>query len=126
MFPTNEKENQKGVVLYLTIVLMAFMTSILLVLANLAINQTKNIYTSSDSVAAFYAADTGIEETLYKLYKDHWVPPAVNNCFLAWQDLFTNFEYQVCTSDTSIYKIWSTGRAKKTGTQRKIEIDMTP
>jgi len=134
MLTTKQNKKEEGVILYLTLVILAFMTSVLTVLVGLAISQTKNIWSASDSVGAFYAADTGIEETLYRIYKEGWVPSATSDCFIpvspaVWQDLSSEanyVEYNVCTSNSSQYKIWATGRFKTSGTQRKIEIDITP
>lgn len=60
----NTNQNQKGVSLYLTIVILSVLTAALLALITISISQIKIIWTLSDSVVAFYAADTGIEEML--------------------------------------------------------------
>lgn len=63
------KQNQKGVSLYLTIVILSVLMSCLLTLIGISISQIKIIWTLGDSVTAFYAADTGIEQVLYRIRK---------------------------------------------------------
>lgn len=62
-------KNQKGVSLYLTIVILSVLTACLLTLIGISISQIKIIYALGHSVTAFYAADTGIEQALYRIRK---------------------------------------------------------
>ena len=58
------KKNQKGLSLYLTIIILSVLTTAILALVSISVSQIKIILTLGDSVTAFYAADTGIEEVL--------------------------------------------------------------
>lgn len=60
---------QKGVSLYITIVIMTILLSIVLGLTNIIVTGAKIAGQFSDAVRAFSAADTGIENALYNLYK---------------------------------------------------------
>ena len=60
------KTKQKGVSLYLALLIMAILLSIGLGISAILFGQIKIIRGIGDSVVAFYAADTGIEEVLYK------------------------------------------------------------
>jgi hypothetical protein len=56
----------KGVSLYLALMIMFILIAIGLGISLIIVSQMKMIRGMSDSVVAFYAADTGIEEGLYK------------------------------------------------------------
>jgi hypothetical protein len=56
---------KKGVSLYLIIVIISVLLAVSLNVASLIIGGAKIIKGAADSVKAFYAADTGIEEALY-------------------------------------------------------------
>ncbi|MDD5696353.1 MAG: hypothetical protein PHO90_00010 [Candidatus Pacebacteria bacterium] len=56
---------KKGVSLYLVIVIISILLAVSLNAASLIIGGAKIIKGAADSVKAFYAADTGIEEALY-------------------------------------------------------------
>ena len=60
------KTKQKGVSLYLALLIMAILLSIGLGISAILFGQIKIIRGIGDSVVAFYAADTGIEEVLYR------------------------------------------------------------
>lgn len=61
-----QKTKQKGVSLYLALLIMAILLSIGLGISAILFGQIKIIRGIGDSVVAFYAADTGIEEVLYR------------------------------------------------------------
>jgi Tfp pilus assembly protein PilX len=58
------KSRQKGVSLYLALLIMAVILSIGLGVSAILLGQIKVIRGMGDSVVAFYAADTGIERAL--------------------------------------------------------------
>ena len=66
--------NQKGVVLYLAIVIMAVLLAIGLGLSSILIGQIRTFRGLGDSVVAIYAADTGIEKALYEENKGTPIP----------------------------------------------------
>lgn len=61
-----KKISQKGVSLYLALLIMAVLLSIGLGISAILFGQIKIIRGIGDSIVAFYAADTGIEEVLYR------------------------------------------------------------
>ena len=60
----SEFKPQKGVALYLALLIMAILLSIGLALSVILMGQMRMIRGMGDSVIAFYAADTGIEKAL--------------------------------------------------------------
>ena len=111
---------EKGVSLYLTIVILSVLVTALLALITISVSQIKIIWTLGDSVVAYYAADTGIERVLYDLYQGGYVPVPGECPYPAWQTL-GEAKYKVCVSEDSTSTIWSTGIYKNS--QRKIEIN---
>ena len=61
-----KKISQNGVSLYLALLIMAVLLSIGFGISAILFSQIKIIRGMGDSVVAFYAADTGIEEVLYR------------------------------------------------------------
>lgn len=59
-----KSQKEKGVSLYLTVVIMSVLLAISLGLSSILIVQIKVIKGMEDSVVAFFAADTGIENEL--------------------------------------------------------------
>jgi hypothetical protein len=57
--------NQKGVSVYLTIIILAILLSVSLGLASIIVGGAKIAQMHGNSVKAFHAADTGIEKALY-------------------------------------------------------------
>jgi len=58
---------QKGISLYLIIMILSLLFGISLGLSSLLVAQFKMIRGIEESVIAFYAADTGIEKTLFNI-----------------------------------------------------------
>lgn len=118
---SNTKQNQRGVSLYLTIVIVSVLTAALLALVSISASQIKIIWTTGDSVKAFYGADTGIERLLYAVFKEGY-SLNLGDCPPAYKGALANgASYEVCVSDSSPTTVWSTGKYKKT--ERKIEIN---
>lgn len=61
-------EGQRGVSLYLALLVLTILFSVSLVLTTLLVGQIRIIRGLGDSVVAFYAADAGMEMALQKLY----------------------------------------------------------
>lgn len=61
-----QNSKQKGVSIYLTLMIMAILMAISLGISALLLGQMEMIRRMGDSVIAFYAADTGIERELYE------------------------------------------------------------
>ncbi len=58
---------KKAVSLYLTILILSVLTSSLLALVSISVSQIKIIWSAGDSVRAFYGADSGIEQALFRI-----------------------------------------------------------
>jgi len=124
------KAGQKGVALYLTLVLLSVTMAALLVLLSIVLSQTKIIRTINDSVFAFYAADTGIERVLYKVFQELWDPATGNAGDIIypevtppeWVPFSVGAKYQVIIQSPAPALIWSIGEYN--GTIRKIEINL--
>ena len=63
------KKTEKGVSLYLILLIMSVLLGVGLGTSALLIRQIRMIKGVGDSVVAFYAADSGIEKAIYALYK---------------------------------------------------------
>lgn len=70
MFLKNKKENQKGVSLYLAVVILAILLPVAIGLSSIVIFQLKMTRELGNSVVAFYAADSGLEKALYEIEKN--------------------------------------------------------
>ena len=68
MFLKNKKENQKGVSLYLAVVILAILLPVAIGLSSIVIFQLKMTRELGNSVVAFYAADSGLERTLKAVF----------------------------------------------------------
>ena len=63
---------ERGVALYLTMVVLAIMSASFFALTSILVSQIKITSNLGNSVLAFAAADAGIEEALYKIrYQDY-------------------------------------------------------
>ena len=60
--------SQKGVALYFSMIIMTIILALALGISTLIVGQFKMVGEMGYSVAAFYGADTGLEEGLYKYY----------------------------------------------------------
>jgi len=60
------KNSQKGVSLYLALMIMTLILAISLGISTILVSQIKMIRGMGDSIMAFYAADTGIERALFE------------------------------------------------------------
>lgn len=112
---------QKGISIYFAIIILTVLSSVLLALVSISVSQIKIMQTLTNSSAAFYAADTGIEDALYGIYKEGYdVYSNVGECnFTGTLDDAT---YTVCViSGIPTTTVQSTGTYKNT--QRRIEIN---
>src|SRR3989344_7330449 len=72
--------NQNGVALLLTVIILSIVTSIAILVANIVITQLKLSKDIDNSQAAIFAADSGIEWQLYQIRKSAIVPmPTMSN-----------------------------------------------
>ncbi len=61
-----KRANQKGVAIYFTVLIMVIVLAMALGLTMILFSQIRMISGIGDSVVAFYAADSGMEEALYR------------------------------------------------------------
>jgi len=92
---SDSKFDQKGVALYLTMVVLSIMSASLLALSAILVSQSKATGNLSNSVLAFAAADSGVEQALYKVYKESFV----SGNFV--ESLPNGADYSVIVSTTS-------------------------
>ena len=59
------KNSQKGVSLFLALIVMSLLFSVTLGVSSILISQARVLRIMQGSVAAFYAAETGVEQMLY-------------------------------------------------------------
>lgn len=118
-----KNKGEKGVVLYLGIIIMGIIMAISLALSVILVNQIRIIRSIGDSVIAFYAADSGMEQTL-KHYKDD----SCNIVGFEGEIIENNAEYKVTDSTTytdpvteNIYCILESYGSFQ-NTQRRIEV----
>lgn len=64
---SKNSNSQKGISLYLVIMILSLLFGVSLGLSSLLVAQFKMIRGIEESVIAFYAADTGIEKTLFNI-----------------------------------------------------------
>jgi hypothetical protein len=112
--------NQKGISVYITIVIMSVLLAVSLGLASIIVNGAKMADSLSNSVKAFHVADTGIERTLYEMFKN-------SNCTTPVTGNFgTNYTYSVTIAHTGGGTCLDTGTTIESlgtygATKRKIE-----
>lgn len=70
---------EKGVALFLAVLIMSVILAIGLGIGGILIQQIKISGNIGDSVVAYYAADSGIEQQIYDLYKNETHNPEYNN-----------------------------------------------
>ena len=62
-------QKESGVTLYLTIVILSVFTAVVFTLTDVSVSQIKITWLAGDSVKAFFAADTGVEQALFNIRK---------------------------------------------------------
>ena len=62
-------QTQKGISIYLSLMIMTVLLAIALGVSTILISQQKSIKGMGNSVIAFYAADSGIEKMLYDAFR---------------------------------------------------------
>ncbi len=62
-----EEKKQKGIILYVTLLMISAFMVIVLTLTSVSMSQIKISFQAGDSVKAFTAADAGVEQALYNI-----------------------------------------------------------
>ena len=66
----NNRAREKGITIYLSIIVLSILLSIVLGLSIFLIDQIRMVKDMENSISAFYAADSGIEQTLNVMMND--------------------------------------------------------
>jgi hypothetical protein len=109
--------NQKGVSVYITIIILSILLAVSLGLSSIIVGGAKLVESLDFSVKAFHAADTGIEQALYNIKNsacDDFTGTCGTNCSYAVIITYTGTD----CADTGT-SIKSLGTYKTT--KRKIE-----
>jgi len=124
-------DGQKGVSIYLSVLILSFILSIALGISAIFVTQIKEATKMGDSVIAFFAADSGIERILWKdnvCWNNN--PPCLSPCNsnCAGLQSGTRIDYQFPLGTDYSYTVQSEGNGFKAigiykGTQRAIEIN---
>lgn len=123
-------KKQKGASIYFALDILAIMMAIVVGISSIIIVQLTNIKEAGDSVVAFYAADTGIERTLYggkmgedlesgfsgEFYDQDGNIIATYNTFV-----YTSSTPEICSA--TYYCIQSIGKYESSDTRRGIQIN---
>lgn len=106
-----KEESQKGIAVYLAVVILAVILAVVLGLSAILVNQIKIMREMGYSVAAFYAAETGVERSMKVIIADNGVPAAkgstpclANSDYSYCETLANNANYKVevvCCADSS-------------------------
>lgn len=120
--------NQKGIAIYLAVLVMSCVLAIALGISSIFVTQIKEIKKMGDSVTALFAADSGIERVLFE-DSECWkkTPPCFSPCETSCAGLQTGstFNYSFGTDynysiQSGLNNFKSIGTYK--GTQRAIGI----
>lgn len=106
---------QEGVSLYLTIVVLTVMSASFFALTTVLVSQIKITNNLSNSVLAFTAADTGIEEALYRIRRSE----DYENFSFSWQAGVYFYDVNISVDGENITAV-STGTYRNS--QRAIKI----
>ncbi|MBZ9578079.1 pilus assembly PilX N-terminal domain-containing protein [Patescibacteria group bacterium] len=121
------KFSQRGVSLYLAIIIMVILLTIVLSVATILVGQLRMIKEMENSVIAFYAADTGIEEVLRVIIHDVGTPnpryPLTGQTSVGDASYYVRvFLSGESDCNASLYCIKSVGTYKET--RRAIEVEI--
>lgn len=65
---------QKGISLYLAVIIMAILLSVALGITTILLGQMRVTRGMEESTMAFFAADSGIEKVMYSIYNNNFQP----------------------------------------------------
>ncbi len=72
--------DKRGVVFYMTIIVLAFMSLIVFAISSLLLREIRNSSQESNGTLALFAAESGIERALYEIYRGD-ITASSNFCF---------------------------------------------
>ncbi len=128
---TINMEKEKGASIYFALDILAIMMAIVVGISTIIVVQLTNIKEAGDSVVAFYAADTGIERTLWEDKQGNDLEPGFPGEFLDEDfNVVASYYTTVHTSTTDpltcsavYYCIESIGKYESSDTRRGIQIN---
>ena len=103
----------------LVIMILGVILVISMTVSDLVVRQTKLSVYSSESTQAYYAAESGIEDGLYKLRKGIWTPGSTPTSPVYIDEENENYYFIEITADGPVQVINSIGNYLET--RRKIE-----
>jgi Tfp pilus assembly protein PilX len=121
VFPAGRQE-EKGVSLYMTIILMAVLLSMVLGVTAIIINGLNIAKGVTDSVKAFHAADTGIENALYRIRIEELEDSPCSPVCYPWGDSEWSYTFTEYNCNTSTPSISIKSKGVYHGSQRMIEV----
>jgi len=101
MLHIKQLSNQKGISLLFTVLITSVILGIGLGISGIIIQQAKTMGDIGDSIVSFYAADSGVEEELYGLYKSPSPSPNLPLGSFSVNDNNATFNVQVKCGATS-------------------------
>ena len=93
--------SDKGVSLYLALMIMTILLALALGVSTILVSQIKMIREMGNSVIAFYAADTGIERAMYAINKEG----VMKEVFDSWDGVSYKATPKSCDSNTCIKSV---------------------
>ncbi len=127
MLISNKMNNQKGASIYVALDILAIMMAIVVGISTVIVVQLSNLKEAGDSVVAFYAADAGIERTLWET-KNNGAGPG--DSFSDQFETIASYTTTIVATSTppdtscvaSYYCIRSIGKYESSDTRRGIQI----
>ncbi|MFA5742968.1 MAG: hypothetical protein WCX77_03805 [Candidatus Paceibacterota bacterium] len=120
------RQAEKGVALYMTIILMAILMAMVLGVTSIIINGLNVAKGVTDSVKSFHAADTGIENALYKIrIEEDCNPPCLfpDTCTPLWGDPEWQYTFTSYSCTTTPPSILINSKGIYHESQRMIEVE---
>jgi hypothetical protein len=120
--------NQKGASIYFALNILAIMMTIVIGISTIIVVQLNSMKIAGDSVVAFYAADAGIEKSLFEAKNSGAGPGDFFNEFLDDAGIMVSYEATIVATNTSdciasYYCIRSIGKFESSDTRRSIQIN---
>jgi Tfp pilus assembly protein PilX len=115
------KLNQAGTALLMTVLILNTIIVISLAAAKLIISGVKMSGTQAKSTKAYFAAESGAEQALWRWRQEGWNPVGCDDNDVCHDTLLNNSTYQVICTSTPV-KIRSAGSFG--GIKRTVEVEL--
>ncbi|MDX1607616.1 MAG: hypothetical protein R3251_00185 [Candidatus Spechtbacterales bacterium] len=113
----NKFREQDGITLYMALLMLSVIVSIALGISSLMLRELYTVKDIGSFVVDIYAADAGVERTLYKIRQtpDFGSCQSTSDCIVTSQDMgvasfINNAQYRTTTLDGGV--LWCTGTFK--------------